>query len=128
MGDGRWRGRLAIGIVVIRVNNTAGGVEVGESALIGAVEGCWTLLDNELLLRWFDRSRLVGGRLFGGVGIGTSDRTVGLYKTSAVDQTTLSPYSVFLLSDSSGSLVGLLCGCEMKARDGLSQRTGRLST
>ena len=27
-----------------------GGVEVGESALIGAVEGCWTLLDNKPLL------------------------------------------------------------------------------
>ena len=39
VGDGRWRGRLTIGIV-IRVNDTAGGVEVGESALIGAVEGC----------------------------------------------------------------------------------------
>ena len=60
MGDRRWRGRLTIGIV-IRVNDTAGGVEVGESALIGAVEGCWTLLDNEPLLRWFDRSRLGGG-------------------------------------------------------------------
>ena len=127
MGDGRWRGRLAIGIV-IRVNGAAGGIEVCESALIGAVEGFWTLLNNEPLLRWFDRSRLVGGRLFGGVGIGTSDRTVGLYKTSVVDQATLCPYSVFLLSDSSGSLVGLLCGCEMKARDGLSQRAGRLST
>jgi len=38
--------------------------------------------------------------------------------TSAVDQTTLSMYSVFLLSDSSGSPVSLLCGCEIKARDG----------
>ena len=46
MGDGRWRGRLAIGIV-IRANDAAGGVEVGESALIGTVEGCWTLLDNK---------------------------------------------------------------------------------
>ena len=126
MGDGRWRGRLAIGIV-IRVNHTAGGVEVGESALIRAVEGCWTLLDNEPLLRWFDRSRL-GGGLFGGVGIGTSDRTVGLYTTGAVDQATLSPHSVFLLSDGSGSLVGLLCGCERKlerALDEVGLRLGR---
>ena len=115
MGDGGWKGRLVIGIVV-RANDTAGGVEVGESALIGAVEGCWTLLDNEPLFRWFDRSRL-GGGLFGGVGIGTSDRTVGLYTTSAVDQTTLSP-RCFLLLDSSGSLVSLLCGCDMQARGG----------
>ena len=110
MGDGRWRGGLAIGIV-IRVNGAAGGVEVCESALIGAVEGFWTLLDNEPLLRWFDRRRL-GGGLLGGVGIGTLDRTAGLYTTGAVDQTTLR--SVFLLSDSSGSPVGLRCGCERK--------------
>jgi len=46
-----WRGRreLTIGVVV-RLNRSAGGVEVGESALIRAVEGCRTLLDNELLL------------------------------------------------------------------------------
>jgi len=92
VGDGR--GRLAIGIV-IRVNGTMGGVKVDESALIGAVGGCWTLLDNELLLQWFNRSRL-RGRLFGGVGIGTSDRTVGLYMTSAVDQITLIVSEAFL--------------------------------
>ena len=106
VGDGRGRGRLAIGIV-IRVNGAAGGAGVCDSALIGAVEGFWTLFDNEPLLRWFDRSRL-GGGLLGG----TSDCTVGLYTTSAVDQTTLR--SVFLLSDSSGSLIGLRCGCETK--------------
>lgn len=67
MGDGRGRGRLAIGVVV-GLNNATGGVEVGESALIRAVEGSGSLLDNEPLLRWFDGSRL-GGGLFGGVGI-----------------------------------------------------------
>lgn len=49
MGDrGRWR-RLAIGVVV-RLYNATRGVDVGESALIRAVEGCWALLDNEPLL------------------------------------------------------------------------------
>lgn len=36
--------------VVIRLNNAARGVEVGESALIRAVEGCGTLLNDEPLL------------------------------------------------------------------------------
>ena len=110
MGDGRRGRRLAIGIV-IRANDAMRGIEVGESALIRAVEGCWTLLDNETLLRWFDRSRL-GGGLFGGVGIGTSDRTIGLYTTSTVNQTTLSSHGVFLLTNSEDNLVGLLCGCK----------------
>ena len=115
VGDGRWGWRLAIGIVV-RANDAVGGIEVGEPALIGAVEGCWALLDNEPLLRWLEGSRL-GGRLFGGVGIGTSDRTVGLYTTSAVDQTTLSPHTVFLLTNIGDRLVGLLCGCGRRVRE-----------
>jgi hypothetical protein len=49
VGDGRRRGRLAIGIVV-RINDAAGGVEVGEAALIRAVQGCGTLLNDEPLL------------------------------------------------------------------------------
>ena len=44
-------GRLTIGIVV-RVNDAAGGVEVGESALIRAVKRGGTPLDNESLLGW----------------------------------------------------------------------------
>jgi len=48
-GTGGGGGRLAIGIV-IRANDTTGDVQVGESTLIRAVEGYWTLLDNELLL------------------------------------------------------------------------------
>ena len=94
MGDGRWRGRLAIGIV-IQVNGAAGGTKVDGLALIGAVGGCQTLLDNEPLLQRFDRSRL-GGRLFGGVGIGTLDHTVAPYTTSAVDQITLIVSKAFL--------------------------------
>ena len=62
MGDGRRRGRLAIGIV-IRLDDAAGGVEVGQSALIRAVKGSRTLLDNQLLLRWLERSGF-GSRLF----------------------------------------------------------------
>ena len=49
MRDGRGRGELAIGVVV-RLDNPARDIEVGESALIGAVERCGTLLDNEPLL------------------------------------------------------------------------------
>ena len=100
---------MTIGIV-IRFNNAAGGVEVEESALIRAVEGCGTLLDNETLFGGLDGGRL-GGRFFG-VGIGTADRTIWLYTTSAVDQTTLSPHSVFLLTNGGSRLVSLLCGCE----------------
>ena len=91
---------MAVGIV-IRVNDATRGVEVSESALIGVVEGCWILLDNEPLLQWFDRSRL-RGRVFGGVGIGTLDRTVGLCTTSSMDRTTLSSHSVSLLLDIEG--------------------------
>ena len=36
----------------VRVNDTAGGVEVGKSALIGAVKRGRTLLDSESLLGW----------------------------------------------------------------------------
>ena len=57
------RGRLTIGIVV-RVNDAAGGVEVGKPALIRAIKRGGTLLDNESLLRWLKGSRL-GGRIFG---------------------------------------------------------------
>ena len=64
-------------------------------ALIGAVEGRWTLLNNELLLQWFNRSRL-GGRPFEGVGIGTSDCTVGLYMTGTADQIALIVSEAFL--------------------------------
>jgi hypothetical protein len=49
VGNGRGRGRLAIGIVV-RLNKAVGGVEVGESALIRAVERSRTLFDDEALL------------------------------------------------------------------------------
>ena len=80
MGNGRGRGRLAIGMVV-RLNKAVGGVEVGESALIRAVERSGSLLDNKSLLRRFEGGRL-GDGLFG-VGIGTSDRTIGLDASSA---------------------------------------------
>ena len=49
MRDRRGRRRLAIGIV-IRLNDTGGGFEVGQSALIRAVERGRTLLDDQLLL------------------------------------------------------------------------------
>ena len=49
MKDGRGKGELAIGVVV-RLNNPARDIEVGESTLIGAVERCGTLLDNEPLV------------------------------------------------------------------------------
>ena len=100
---------MAIGVVVT-FNKAVGGVEVGDPALIRAVEGGWTLLEDEALFRGLEGSRL-GGGLFG-VGIGTSDRTVGLNTTSAVNQTTLASHSVFLLTDSESGLVGLLRGCE----------------
>ena len=101
-------GRSAIGILV-RLDKAVGGVEVGKSAL-RAVERSRALLDDELLLRWFEGGRL-GSRLFG-VGIGTPDRTVGLYATSAVNQTTLSSHSVFLPTNGENRLVDLLRGCE----------------
>ena len=47
MGDGRGRGRLAIGIVV-RLNKAIGGVEVRKSALVRAVSVA--LLDDGLLI------------------------------------------------------------------------------
>jgi hypothetical protein len=49
MRDGRWRGRLTIGVVV-RLNDTAGRDEVGDAALIGAVERSRALFDDESLL------------------------------------------------------------------------------
>lgn len=49
MRDWRGRGRLSIG-VVIRVNNTAAGVEIGKSTFIGAVERSRTLFDDQALL------------------------------------------------------------------------------
>ena len=49
MGNGRGRGGLAIGIVV-RLDDTAGGVEVDEAALIGTIERSRTLFDDESLL------------------------------------------------------------------------------
>jgi len=49
MRDWRGRGGLTIGVVV-RLNYSVGSVEVGESALIRAVEGRGALLDNEPLL------------------------------------------------------------------------------
>jgi len=96
--------------MVVRLKEAVGGVEVGESALIGAVERSRSLFDDQALLRWLEGSRL-GGRLFG-VGIGTSDRTVGLYTTSAVNETTLSSHSGFLLTNGENGPVGLLRGCE----------------
>jgi hypothetical protein len=45
MRDGRGRRILSIG-VVIRVNDTAGAVEVRESTLIGAVERSRALFDD----------------------------------------------------------------------------------
>ena len=106
------KGRLTIGIVV-RVNGAAGSVEVevGESVLIEAVKRGVTLLDNDLLLGWFEGSRL-RGRLFGGVGIRTADRNVWLYTTGAMNETTPTPDGVFLLTNIGGHLVRLLCGCE----------------
>ena len=60
--------------------------------------------------RWFDGSVGTGsGADFGGVGIGTADRTVGLYTAGAVDQTTLAPRSGFPLANSASDLVGLPC-------------------
>ena len=108
MGNGKRRGRLAIGIVVA-LNKAVGGVEVGDPALIRAVEGGWTSLNNEALFRGFERSRL-GGDL-PGVGIGTSDRTVGFNTTSAVNQVTLASHSAFFLTDGESGPVGLLRGC-----------------
>ena len=101
---------MTIGIVV-RVNDAAGGVEVGESALIGAVKRGGTRLDNELLLGWLKGSGL-RGRSFGGVGIGTADRTVWLYTTGSMNETTPTPDGVFLLTSIGGHLVRLPCGCE----------------
>lgn len=49
MGDRRGRGRLTIGVVV-QLNDAAGRVEVGDTALIGAVERSRALFDNEFLL------------------------------------------------------------------------------
>ena len=71
---------------VVQVNDAAGGVEVGKSALIGAVKRGGTRLDNESLLGWLKGSRL-GGRIFGGVGIGTVDHAVWLDTTGAVRTT-----------------------------------------
>ena len=70
---------MTIGIVV-RVNNAAGGVKVDESAPIGAVKRGGSGLR---------------GRIFGGVGIGTADRTVWLYTTGAVNETTPTPEGFF---------------------------------
>ena len=120
------RGRLTIGIVV-RVNDATGGVEVGESALIGAVKRGGTRLDNELLLGWLKGSGL-GGRIFGGVGIGTADRTVWLYTTGAMNETTPTPDGVFLLTSIGGHLVRLPCGCEESVSLREINGSGRLST
>ena len=38
--------------VVIQLDDATGGVEVCQLALIRAVEGSWTLLDNQFLLQW----------------------------------------------------------------------------
>ena len=119
------RGRLTIGIVV-RVNDAAGGVEVGESALIRAVKRGGTLLDNESLLGWLKGSGL-GGRIFG-VGIGTADRTVWLYTTGTMNETTPTPDGVFLLMSIGGHLVRLPCGCEESVSLRVINRSVRLST
>jgi hypothetical protein len=47
--DGRGRGRSAIGIIA-GLNNAVGGVKVGDSALIRALEGYRALLHNGSLL------------------------------------------------------------------------------
>ena len=49
--------------IVVRVNNTAGGVEVGECALIGAVKKGGTLLDCFARIRLWQQGR--GSRLVG---------------------------------------------------------------
>ena len=95
---------MTIGTVV-QVNDAAGGVEVGKSALIGAVKRGGTRLDNESLLGWLKGSGL-GGRIFGGVGIGTADHAVWLDTTGAMNETTPTPDGVFLPTGTGRRLLG----------------------
>ena len=106
MGNGRRRGILTIGAV----DKAVEGVEVGDLALIRAIEGGGTLFGNEATLRGSKGSRL-GGGLFR-VGIGMSGRTVRLYMTSPVSQDTLRSRSVFLLTDGESGPADLLRGSE----------------
>ena len=122
MGNGKRRGRLAIGIVVA-LNKAVGGVEVGDPALIRAVEEGWMLLNNEALFRGLERSRFGGNPP--GVGIGTSDRTVGFNTTSAVNRVTPASHSASPLTDGESGPVGLLRGCGKKSESQSDKESGR---